>query len=94
MDMWDSCGEIRATILVGNVIWKRRIDQLLATSELSFEPTNDSFEVRPNCSGPGVSDDTPFQVNSVKQILNPVTLNEIIILLLIMTPVDFKEEGV
>ena len=35
-----------------------------------------------------------FQANSVKQILNPVTLNKIVILLLVMTSVDIKEEGV
>ena len=35
-----------------------------------------------------------FLANGVKQILNRITLNESVILLLIITPLDFKEEGV
>ena len=60
----EKLGPLSYKVKVGNEVWLQHIDQLLATSELSFATNNDSFEVWPNCSGPGVSDDTPTRFSS------------------------------
>ena len=59
----EKLGPLSYKVKVGNEIWRRHIDQLLATSKHSAGSTDDSFEVWPNFPDTR-SDDTSTTVSS------------------------------
>ena len=88
----EKLGPLSYKVKVGNEIWGRHIDQLLATREHSAKSTDDSFEVCPNCPD-ARSEDTTTTASSEhcrtnvepcypQRDCHPLTL------------VDIKEEGV